>query len=158
MVNLKEIAEKLAPKISEALSGPLQGQAMAMVLKRLKVDTLEQAETKLNADPNAIKELRGAEQDFAAAISTAPSTAPRKDIAIVTIAILYNIGYFTLLIFFIKTTFGTVLVLDEWAKGMIGLLVGVLTGQLPTINSYFFGTTAGSARKTEAITNQLNKG
>ena len=157
MENLKAIAEKLAPKISGALEGPLQGQVMSILLKRLKVQTMEEAEAKLASDPSAIPQLKNAELDFIELIEK-PSTRRkwREDMPLILITIIYNIGYFLLLYIFIKITFGAVLIVDEWIKGIVGTLIGVLTAQLPSINGYWFGSSAGSAQKS-ALLAEKNK-
>ena len=159
MANLKDIAEKLAPKISEALQGPLQGQVMSIVLKRLKVKTIEEAEAKLSSDPTSVSQLKNAEQDYIDLVEK-PSLKRkwREDMPLILITIIYNVGYFVLLYLFIKITFGAVLVVDGWIQGIVGTLIGVLTAQLPSINGYWFGSSAGSAQKTALIAEKIGKG
>jgi len=41
--------------------------------------------------------------------------------------------------------------IDEWVKGIVGTLIGVLTAQLPDVNGYWFRSSSSSAKKTEAL-------
>jgi hypothetical protein len=152
---LKAIAEKLTPKLREALEGPLQGQVLNYVFKRMKVSNIQEVENKLTNDPSSIKELKQAEQDYVDLTDTPVSIRKRDDVPLIAITIIYNIGYFALLGLFVYMTFGQVVIVDEWVKGIIGTLIGVLTAQLPTINGYWFGSSAGSARKTDALADKI---
>jgi len=37
--------------------------------------------------------------------------------------------------------------LDDWQKGVVGTLVGMLTTMLPQINNFWFGSSHGSQKK-----------
>jgi hypothetical protein len=158
MDKLKIIAGKLAPKIQEALAGPLQGQMLAMIFARMKVSTVEEVENKLETDVKSLGQLKDAEQDYINATSAPSKVAGASQKTLVSLTYIYNVGYFLLLGLFIYFTFGVDILISEWVKGIMGTLIGVLTAQLPTINGYWFGSSAGSRAKTEALVSQNDKG
>jgi len=63
----------------------------------------------------------------------------------ILISIVYNLGYFWLLKYFIDNLHSQQM--DEWQKGVIGTLVGVLTAAIPQINNFWFGSTHSSQKK-----------
>jgi hypothetical protein len=50
-------------------------------------------------------------------------------------------------------TGGLVTGLDDWTKGQLGILVGILTAAVPQILAYWFGSSSGSKAKTDAMLN-----
>lgn len=153
MDKLISIADSITPALAEGLKGPLQAQALLFIFNRFKVKNVDQLTEKLLSDDRSLKLLQEAEKNYLLALDGAPivSKGTLGEIPQITVTILYNIGYFVLLWAFIEMTLTQELHIDEWVKGIVGTLIGVLTAQLPDVNGYWFRSSASSAKKTEAL-------
>lgn len=156
---MNEVLEKITPKLAEALQGPLQGQAMTLLLKRLKVSTPEEAAKQLQSNPKAIPAAKKAEDDYVKLVEPNVTVEKewRKQTPQLWLMIIFNIGYFIMLGLFVFASFSGGLALDEWVKGIVGTLIGVLTGQLNRINDYWVSSSSGSAQKTDMLSQSVQK-
>ena len=59
-------------------------------------------------------------------------------------------GFFTLLVLLVKSS------VPEPNKDLLNLVVGALIGSFAGVVNYFFGSSAGSARKDQTISDALN--
>jgi hypothetical protein len=153
MDKLLQIADSIAPSLAEGLRGPLQAQALLFVFKQFKVKNIEQLEEKLDNNDKSLSLLQNAQTNYEKALANAPVLEKTSlgELPQITVTILYNVGYFVLLWAFIEMTFTSGIQIDEWVKGIVGTLIGVLTAQLPDVNGYWFRSSSSSAKKTEAL-------
>jgi hypothetical protein len=75
-------------------------------------------------------------------------TATLKDIFQYVLGALIVIGFFTLMYLLVRSE------VPEKNKDLLNLVVGALIGSFATIVGYFFGSSAGSAKKDEVIAQQ----
>lgn len=153
MEKLLSVADSITPSLAEALRSSLQSQALLYIFKSFRVKTIEEVEKSLEINDRSLTLLREAESAFLTAIENGSSVSRLNlgQLPQVCVTLLYNLGYFLLLWAFIDMTLTQELKIDEWVKGIIGTLIGVLTAQLPDVNGYWFRSSASSAKKTEAL-------
>lgn len=158
----------LAPTIADALPGPLGDIAKAAVTEALgltKESTDEQIQKALaTTDPAVLERVRKADQDFKVQMEKMNidmeqvfaddrASARARQIAV-------------------KDKMPPVLAIFTWSaviavmgalffyvppgenKDMLLVLFGILVGQAKDIGGYYFGSSAGSARKTELLSNK----
>lgn len=149
MNKLLQIADSITPGLAEALRGPLQAQALLFVFKQFKVKNIEQLESKLESDEKSLSLLQNAQTNYEKALSNAPALEKTSlgELPQITVTLLYNIGYFVLLWAFIEMTLTSGIQIDEWVKGIVGTLIGVLTAQLPDVNGYWFRSSAAVQKR-----------
>ncbi len=155
----------VAPTIATALGTPLAGGAIKMVLSALGVETEQQAMTAIQNDPEALVKLKTAEMDYAKRMkeldidvykidaadrSSARTMADKTGIwPQVLLTVLFTGGYFWLMsLFFTSDLFEG---LDDWAKGQVGILIGVMTTVVIQQMNFWFGSSKGSKDKTEKL-------
>ena len=61
------------------------------------------------------------------------------------------VGFFTMIYLLIKSS------VPEPNKDLLNLVVGALIGSFASVVGYFFGSSAGSAKKDETISSIVNK-
>lgn len=76
-----------------------------------------------------------------------PAHKPRRrwDLAPILLAIVITAGYFAALVFVLTQP------VPKESERIIDIMIGALMTQWGVAMAYFFGTTAGSAKKTELI-------
>lgn len=166
---VKSIVGVVAPTIGTALGGPVGGMAAKVLTSALGIDegsSPKQIEKALQANPEALVDLKKAEMDFDARmkeldidvyeldqkdrdsarqreIQTKDSWTPRL-IAFVVIS-----GFFA--------TVGMVMggyvknITDPLLAGLIGTLIGYVSAKADQVVSYYFGSSSGSKSKTDAL-------
>lgn len=173
----KATVKSVAPSIGSLLDGPLGPMALkttadALLGPNAPKDNLEVAiqGALSRATPDALLKLKLAENDFKLAMQGAqltvapvsgvdqkasvqpesppPSPVAPKDNTTRNLAYVYTAGYFALL--GIVTFYGV----NEKATDLINTLIGVLTASQVGIMTYYFGSSAGSARKTDLLSQQ----
>lgn len=169
----KSIVGSVAPTIAAALGGPLVGMAASALSQAIlgKPDASEaeigEALSKSN-NPEILLKLKTAEQEFAARMKELDinlekiaaddrASARQREIAVKdntprNLAYLYTGGYFIMLAALFK--FG---VPDEGSKDLLNTLIGILSAAEVGIITYYFGSSAGSARKSEMLDKMLKK-
>ena len=164
-IDWKQILGTVAPMLATAAGGPLAGVATKAIAAKLlgkpdaKPEEVEAAV--LGADPATLLKLRELDQQFekdlvAAGIKLEEidaadrASARAREIAIkdhtpAALAFLITVGFFG--------TLGYMLVYGKPATGGDALLVmlGALGGAWASVCSYYFGSSAGSKLKTEAL-------
>lgn len=162
----KSIIGTVAPTIATALGGPLAGMAVSAVSQAVlgKPDAsetdVEQAITAAN-NPEVLLKLKQAEAEFAekmrqldidvAALAAEDrDSARQREVSIRdwmprVLAVLYTVSYFAVLVFLWKYP------VKENARELINTLFGILSAAQMAIISYYFGSSAGSAKKSEII-------
>lgn len=166
----KRIVGAVAPALGTALYGPLGGMAASAVSNALlgKPDGSDQEiETALAAGgPDALLKIKQADQAFAVRMQELGidleriHQADRSDARLrevksgdrATPRVLAGIivGGFLLMVWYILS--GKVEALkDPVAAGMIGTLIGYVSAKADQVTSYYFGSSSGSATKTELL-------
>lgn len=164
-MKFKEVLKNIAPSLGMAIGGPygvIAGKLLAGALGEKEPSNekgLESLVQKAMSDPQLVMKLKEAEQAFDLKMEelgvdiyktevddrkSARELAKADMRPQIVLSTLYNIGYFALLYGFIAagaTEF------NEWQKGIIGTLIGILTAAIPQINSFWFGSSHGSQKK-----------
>ena len=68
------------------------------------------------------------------------------------LSIVFLTGFFAMIYLFFTNPMITDL--GEWAKGQLGMLIGILTAAVSQIIVYWFGSSAGSKAKTDIMLKQ----
>lgn len=161
---LKEIIGTVAPMLGGALGGPLGGLAGKLVQDALGVDSEAAAIKVLESDPDSLLKLKDADHAFdtrmreldidesklhAADTASARLLGERLGTGFQKVLSgVFLVGYFGLMYLFFTSEFVTTL--DDWSKGQLGILIGVLTAAVTQIIVYWFGSSDGSKTKTAA--------
>lgn len=166
----KEIIKVIAPGIGTALGGPLGGLAgniLTEVLLGKDGDKSKLEEVILNQTPENILKLKAAEQEWQLKMRQldideeklhASDRASARDLAKIDmtphkwLSALFIGGYFTI----IWGIMSGVLEIDTDGKEYMVMLLGVLTAAIPTILQFWFGSSSGSARKTNMIAERMS--
>lgn len=156
----KGVIGAIAPTLGAALGGPLGALAGNVISAALGGKDVEQA--LIEQKPETLLALRKAEQDFTLKLEELgvererigmADRASARDLAKLDmrpqlwISGLFLIGYFGITI--LRMT-GTLEVTAE-DRGDMSALWGVLTTGVPIILAFWFGSTAGSARKSQLL-------
>ena len=174
IVDWKSIVGSVAPTIATALGGPLAGMAVSAISQALlgKPDASETDVANAIAkatNPETLTKLKEAENSFAATMKELDinlekisaedrANARAREIAVKdktprNLAYGYTIGYFIVL--------GLIIYqgkqIDDHVKDLVNILLGILSGAQVGIISYYFGSSSGSARKSEMLDSQLKK-
>lgn len=164
-IEWRKILGTVAPALATAAGGPLAGAAVkAIASKLLNKPEATQDEVEaavLGADPQTLLKLRELDQQFAKDMQAAGirleeidaedrANARAREIAVkdytpAALAFLITLGFFG--------TLGWMLINGKPLSGGDALLVmlGALGGAWASVCSYYFGSSAGSKLKTEAL-------
>jgi len=161
--SLKSIVSTVAPVLGTALGGPLGGLAGKMLQDALGVDSEEAALRQLETNPDALLSLKSLEKEFKLkmrelgikesqlhADDRANARELAKDRGIwfqAFLTVVFMTGYFSLFWLF----FTTDIELNDWQRGQVGILIGVLTAAIPQLLAFWFGSSKGSKDKTAAL-------
>jgi len=164
-MNWKDLVKKVAPALGHALGGPMAGNAAKYISEKIlgKTDATENEieDFVLNANPEKLNELKKIDNEFklsmqklgvdvfkletidkqhAREFSIKTSLMPQ-----IVLSTIFIGGYFGILylLFTQKIEMNTAL------KDMILLLVGLITREVPTIMSFWFGSSFGSKTKDQ---------
>ena len=161
---LKKLLGGLAPTIGTALGGPMGGVAMKFLADKFTGgDTGKVEDFILGADPSQLKELKIADMEFQKEMKaldidlerinaddrdSARDMAKSKGFAPqVVLSVVYTIGYFIVMYMFMTGQ----LDVNPEHKTMFGGLLGILSTAQVQIMNFWFGSSAGSKAKTEAM-------
>lgn len=168
----KKTLASVAPALATALGGPLAGMAAGVAVKALggedqgETDNLKQvAAAVASGDPNVFVKLQQAEQEYLLEMEKLDlehervhqlDRASARDLAKttgtgpqVTISALYSAGYFGLVG---AMALGYVEVLPSY-EDLLREVVILLGGAQLLIINFWFGSSAGSKAKTDALAN-----
>jgi hypothetical protein len=172
MDKLLNLVKTVAPSIAAAVGGPLAGMATKAISEALlgkpdgsEVELLQAAE---RATPEQLLALKKAEQDFAVqmreldidleriANSDRDSARNReikvKDWTPKILAGLITVGYFGVLFYMLRNG----LPQHGGSEAML-VMLGTLGTAWGGVVAYYFGSSAGSKEKTDAINNMVRK-
>ena len=162
---VKGVIGAVAPGIATALGGPLYSIAVGAITSALGLqpDQEDEAIRALSSSPDALLKLKIAEIDFrkflkecdiklveldvtdrsnARALAIAKGMFPQ-----VSLSMVYTIGYFLL---FFGLMSGD-LTIPEKGDQLFSGLIGVLTAAQTQIMNFWFGSSSGSAKKTQIL-------
>ena len=158
----RDIIAVVAPTLGAALGGPLGGLAGQILGGLVGGNTKDLEKVLLEQKPETMLALRKAEQDFLLKleeigvererIEMADRTSAREMAKVnmkpqMVLSSVFIGGYFTV---FVALLTGTV-ELTQSQQTLINVLMGVLTAGIPTILAFWFGSTAGSAVKSQLL-------
>jgi hypothetical protein len=167
----KALVKSIAPTIGTALGGPLGGVAGVALGKALGIsDDAPKDDNALssaiqNANPDQLLALKKADQDFAVqmqklgfenvealeAISAGDRANAREreiktqDWTPKALGIAITIGFFALLVYLMRRE------PPPGSRDILNIMLGSLGSAWIGVVSYYFGSSAGSARKTELM-------
>lgn len=173
--NWKELVGKVAPMLGTALGGPLAGAAVGAVGKALGLgEAAEEAQveqTLAKATPEQLLALKQADAEFKLRIAELGfktqtdleklaaddrASARNREIQLrdwmpKLLGLIVTVGFLGLLLFLIMRKPGQDLV----NKDLLNVMLGALATSWASIINYYFGSSAGSAKKTEIMGKQL---
>jgi len=165
LATLKGIVGVVAPTLATALGSPIAGGAMKMILGALGVTTERDAVDVLQNNPDALVKLKTAEMQYEKDMAELGVDVYKLDVEDrgsartmaktmgiwpqVALSVLFIGGYFWLLYMFFTGDFFTTL--DDWAKGQLSILIGVITASMVQIMNFWFGSSKGSKDKTDKL-------
>lgn len=165
---LKNIVGTVAPMLGTAVGGPFGGIAGKFIQDALGVDNEQQAMQALQSDPEALAKVKVAgiefekrmaelgieeEQLHAEDRASARQLGREKGTGFqMILSAVFMAGYFVLIYLFFA---GDFTVEDEWSRGQLGILIGILTAAIPQILAYWFGSSSGSKQKSDAMIGKL---
>jgi hypothetical protein len=165
MMDWKALVGTVAPGIATALGGPLAGLAVSALTNALGLPSGstedDVAATMKTATPDQLLALNKADQDFAVrmeelGIDLEKVNAADRDSARrmqtetrsrmpAFIALMSLAGFFGILLCMIFVT------LPATAEAPLNIMLGVLGTLVVGISNFFYGSSSGSARKTEML-------
>jgi hypothetical protein len=175
MENLLNLVRTVAPSLASAVGGPLAGMAVRTISEALlgKPDGTEDelAQAAVKATPEQLLALKKAEQDFAVRMRELDIDLERlsnedrnsaRNREIQTRDWMPRILAFVVVGGFMLTVF---LVLLGHVDGMkdplmattVGTLIGFVSAKCEQVVAYYFGSSAGSKAKDEAMNNMVRK-
>lgn len=166
----KDTIAAVAPTLATALGGPLAGLAVNMVSKALTGKEQASADQLLTAvmNPDNLVKLRQIEADFKTKMAeleiteqqiaaTDRDSARKMQVELKSyipgaLAVLITVGFFGILL---GMMLGNLSIADTPA---LMLVLGALTAAWGSVVNYYFGSSAGSARKDDTIRGAVERG
>ena len=161
---LKSIVGAVAPTLGTAIGGPFGLIAGKMIQESLGVDSDEAPLEMLQSDPDALFKIKELDAGFKTRMrelgikedqlhaddrDSARELAKSKGVYFQAgLTVVFMAGYFALFWLFF---YGTTTTLNDWQRGQIGILIGVLTGAIPQLLAFWFGSSKGSSDKTAIL-------
>lgn len=176
MANWKDLVKAVAPTIATGLGGPLAGIAVN-VLSNVLLGKAEGTEEEigqylLSGQPDILLKLKQAEYDFKLKLKEADISLERiaqedrssarqremvvKDKAPGRLAIASFVGFFGILTGLMIMAYQGIDIPTS-AKDPLLIMLGVLGALVAGITNYYYGSSAGSADKTQMIKDMLEK-
>ena len=160
-----KLINRFAPMLATAASGPFAGTAVKVLIDALLPDKVDADEGDLqeaiqNATPEVFSRIKQVEADFK--VKMKELNIKEKDLLYkdiqsarkmfgvniypqIILSAVFIIGYFLIL----GKVMGQAITLDEGMKALVFTLIGVITGEIPRIMAFWFGSSMGSKEKTE---------
>lgn len=160
-----KLINRFAPMLATAAGGPFAGTAVKVLIDALLPDKVDADEGDLqeaiqNATPEVFSRIKQVEADFK--VKMKELNIKEKDLLYkdiqsarkmfgvniypqIILSAVFIIGYFLIL----GKVMGQAITLDEGMKALVFTLIGVITGEIPRIMAFWFGSSMGSKEKTE---------
>ena len=164
MKNWLKTLAKVAPTIASAIGGPMAAVAVNVATKALGLNVNDEnalAEAVASGDPNVLLKLKEAENNFKLELkrleikeeelfvedrdSARKREIATKDKAPAILAATIVLGFFGVFYFVFTTP------INENSSQAVYILVGALTAGLTQVLNYYFGSSKGSADKTQEL-------
>lgn len=160
----RETLAAVAPTIATAIGGPFAGVAVKMVADKLGIESSESAlqEAVASGNPDVMLQLKQVDADFKIKmreldikeqqLNVDNTKSARSLFSVnkwpqITLSAIFIVGYFAVLIYLFS---GSVKMNDD-TKGILTLLLGLITREVPTIMQFWFGSSVGSKEKSEEL-------
>ena len=165
----KETIGALAPTVATALGGPFAGMATKFIAGKLLGD--ESADDQaiedfiVNANPEQLAQVRALDNGFKVRMKeldidlaslAVDNTKSAREMAKINmlpqimLSILFVVGYFAIMLMMFTNYINP----SESMKDPLLVLLGVMTREMPTIMQFWFGSSFGSKKKTEHLSNK----
>lgn len=164
-----DIVKKIAPTlVAAAGGGPFGGIAVKYLTDALLPDKPGADEGDLQAfletaSPEDLARVRQLDQDFK--VKMKELGIQEKDLILkdkqnarkmfevniypqIVLSAVFIVGYFIIL----RNVMSVGITLDDGMKALVFTLIGVITGEIPRIMAFWFGSSMGSKEKTKKIT------
>lgn len=164
----KSIVRTVAPFIGGSLGGPVGAAAASAISKALlgkdSATDNELEEAIRNATPEQLAELKKIDNDFKVKMAELGFSekelhykdrqGARKLFEVniypqIVLSAVFITGYFIILYFVMGGLMSSDMAIE--VKMMVATLIGVLTGEVPRIMSFWFGSSTGSKEKTAKL-------
>lgn len=166
MADWKSIVGTVAPMLGTALGGPLVGQATRVMMDKFGItDESELPAFIAGADPATLLELKRLDVEFETTMAELGITREQiaaedrdsardrqvemRDWTPNVLGAVIVVGFFATLVLFAKHSN----VINESAMPVINIMIGALGAMTVQVTNYFFGSSAGSKRKTSLMGN-----
>jgi len=170
-MNFKSLLKAVAPTLGAAVGGPFGGIAGKMIADAMgetppkNASSLEKIVRSALGDPEMVLKLKEAERTFDAKMKEldvdifAHEVDDRKnarDMAKVNmwpqiiLSVVFILGYFVVLSFVFQSLYGDASI-NPQILVLASTLLGIFTGEIPRIMSFWFGSSAGSKEKTAKL-------
>jgi len=165
----KQLLGSVAPTVARAIGGPFGGLAASVLESAFGTDDTTAIEKQLaTGNPEALLKLKQAEQDMlvrmreldiredqlyiedtkdARLLAREQGTTPQLILTALFLAI-----YAALLWIFFTMEFE----LNDWQRGQVGILIGVVTAAVGQVINFWFGTSKGSKDKQSLMAISAN--
>lgn len=164
----KQLVRSVSPALGAALGGPMGGVAAKYMADKWlgKADATEDevADAVIGASPEQMVELRRLDLEFKKYLKELGIREFELEIQDrqgarqlfnkniwpqIVLSAIFISGYFVTLYFVLSGL--AVSDLDQGLKAVAFTLIGVITGEVPRIMSFWFGSSSGSKEKTQAM-------
>lgn len=173
-INWKDIIRTVAPTLATALGGPLAGVATQAIAKAVLGAGNENAEESIiaeavvNGGPEALVKLKEAEYQFEKDMAQIgvdlskleiQDRADARSLAKVNMIPQVWLTFVFILVYFATTSAVMFFLFEDGDVNkeilvLVSTLLGVFTGEVPRIMSFWFGTSTGSKEKTVILENK----
>jgi len=162
---VKGVIAAIAPTLGTALGGPLGGLAGNILASQLGGDEASAEKAILTQDPETLLKIKQAESDFKVKLREldiseedihAKDRQSARDLAKVDmgpqklLSLVFIGGYFIIVALLLVSD----ITINPGMKETFILLIGVVTGNVPAIMQFWFGSSTGSKEKTAGLINK----
>jgi hypothetical protein len=171
-IDWKKTLATVAPTVATALGGPLAGMAVTIAAQALGIKPDEEAlaEAVSSGNPDVLLKLKEVDANLKIKLKeldielnkvNAEDRASARNREVIVrdaspkiLAYITTIGFFSVIGYILINGLGLV---DPNMIGLLGILIGNVSSKVEQIFNYYFGSSAGSARKTEQFTDWFKK-
>ena len=168
-IDWKKTLARVAPAIATALGGPFAGVAVKVAADALGLDAADEdavAQAVASGDPNVLVKLKEANQRFLLEMRrldvredelavedrrSARETYARTRSALVPLLAVLVIGGFLAMVYMVLMGITPV------QGALAGTLIGYVSAKAEQVIAFYFGSSAGSKEKTEAMAEAMRR-
>ena len=167
----RQVLDTVAPVLATAVGGPFGAMAATIIQSALGTDDEAIIEQKLaNATPETLLALRQANQQFEVQMrelgiredqlyleDTANARLMARETGN-TPQVYLTGGFLAIYAFLVAAFFVLDFELNDWQRGQLGILIGVITAAVGQIINFWFGTSKSSKVKDGVLADVLEAG